>query len=325
MNYIDLSVIIVIAYYLFQGRKSGFVHLSFELLSMTVSLLFALLLYAPIGRLISVLLKFFQIALSPVWANPLGFFITWFLVESVFFALAHLLLKKMQANTFIGSKKDLAFSAVPAILKGLIFGAIFLSLFVSLPVQGSIKNDIVKSKIGGPLVRATDKLNSIFDNIFGGAIRQSLNFVTIKPGSEEVYDLGFKTEEFRPDLDAETRMLQLVNEERAKVGLKPLVMDERLRQLARTHSANMFREGYFSHTGKEGKGPCDRMDDAKIKYQYCGENLAYAPDVELAHRGLMNSPGHRANILNANYSTVGIGILNADNYGEMFSQEFIGF
>jgi uncharacterized protein YkwD len=64
------------------------------------------------------------------------------------------------------------------------------------------------------------------------------------------------------------------------------------------------------------------MDKANIKYMLAGENLALAPDVEIAHNGLMNSPGHRANILNSDYGKVGIGCMDGGMYGKMFSQEF---
>jgi uncharacterized protein YkwD len=64
------------------------------------------------------------------------------------------------------------------------------------------------------------------------------------------------------------------------------------------------------------------MDKAKIKYSQAGENLALAPDVEIAHNGLMNSPGHRANILTPEFKKVGIGCLAGGTHGKMFSQEF---
>jgi uncharacterized protein YkwD len=84
----------------------------------------------------------------------------------------------------------------------------------------------------------------------------------------------------------------------------------------------MLQKGYFSHYDDEGKSPFERMDLSAIERKYAGENLAFAPSTDLAMQGLMNSPGHRANILNPNFTKVGIGVMDAGVYGKMFTQEF---
>ena len=117
-------------------------------------------------------------------------------------------------------------------------------------------------------------------------------------------------------------MLGLVNMERRKRGLKPLVADPELVPVARAHSQDMFARGYFSHYTPEGKDPFDRMKAAKIRYQAAGENLALGQTLKICHDGLMNSPGHRANILNPAYGRLGVGILDGGTYGLMISQEF---
>lgn len=66
------------------------------------------------------------------------------------------------------------------------------------------------------------------------------------------------------------------------------------------------------------------MGRAKISYRTAGENLAGAPTAEAAHKGLMNSPGHRANILNSNFTEIGIGMAKGSQYGIIFTQQFIG-
>ncbi|HEY0432465.1 MAG TPA: CAP domain-containing protein, partial [Chitinophagaceae bacterium] len=114
----------------------------------------------------------------------------------------------------------------------------------------------------------------------------------------------------------------LVNEERAKQGLRPLAPDPELTNVARAHSQDMFARGYFAHISPEGKSPFDRMDQAHVQYNTAGENLALAHSLTIAHNGLMNSPGHRANILNPAFGRVGIGILDGGFYGLMVSQEF---
>jgi uncharacterized protein YkwD len=117
-------------------------------------------------------------------------------------------------------------------------------------------------------------------------------------------------------------MLDLVNGERVKAGLQPLAPDAELTEVARKHSADMFARGYFSHYSPEGRSPFDRMREARVTYLTAGENLALAPTLTIAHNGLMNSPGHRANILRGQFGRVGIGVMDGGWRGLMISQEF---
>ncbi len=122
----------------------------------------------------------------------------------------------------------------------------------------------------------------------------------------------------------ENKMLELVNSERLKAGLKPLKSDMRLVDLSRKKSKDMIDKKYFSHTSPTYGTPFDALKNNGISYRYAGENLAGAPTVERAHSALMNSPGHRANILNPNYTHIGIGIIDGGPYGKMYTQTFIG-
>jgi uncharacterized YkwD family protein len=121
----------------------------------------------------------------------------------------------------------------------------------------------------------------------------------------------------------EQQMLNLVNQERKQSGLNELRIHEGLVKLARLKSKDMIDLGYFAHQSPTYGSPFDMMRNAGIAYSYVGENLAGAPTAARAHTSLMNSPGHRANILNPNYTHVGIGIVNGGNYGKMFTQMFI--
>ena len=114
----------------------------------------------------------------------------------------------------------------------------------------------------------------------------------------------------------------MVNSEREQRGFKKLSFDPNLRDVGRLHSADMFRRGYFSHYSPEGKSVAERAVEAGIDYLVIGENLAYAPNLELSHRGLMNSPGHRANILSSDFGKIGIGIQDGVVYGLMVTQVF---
>ena len=84
----------------------------------------------------------------------------------------------------------------------------------------------------------------------------------------------------------------------------------------------MFQQGYFSHVSPGGKGPFDRMRNDGVQFTNAGENIALAPTLDIAHSGLMHSPGHRANILRPEFGRLGIGIVDGGKYGLMISQEF---
>jgi len=122
----------------------------------------------------------------------------------------------------------------------------------------------------------------------------------------------------------EQKMLDLVNRERAGAGLKPLQIDPALVKLARLKARDMIDKGYFSHTSPTYGLPFEMMKSYGVEYRYAGENLAGAPTVDSAHINLMNSPGHRANILKGDFTKFGIGVVPGGPYGKMFVQMFIG-
>ena len=121
----------------------------------------------------------------------------------------------------------------------------------------------------------------------------------------------------------EARMLALVNQERVANGLAPFTMDPGLSNVARSHSSDMVARGYFAHTSPDGLSPFDRMSRAGISFRSAAENIAWAGNVEVAHTSLMNSPGHRANILNPGLRRIGIGIVQKDGLHIMVTQLFM--
>lgn len=118
----------------------------------------------------------------------------------------------------------------------------------------------------------------------------------------------------------ELQMLGLINQERSALGLDPLQLEQRLNDSAEDYSAEMLDHDFFSHTGLDGSDPGERMERAGFIFSGSwtwGENLAwqsirgaagYSDDVIDLHNALMNSPGHRANILRDSFELVGIGI-----------------
>jgi len=119
-------------------------------------------------------------------------------------------------------------------------------------------------------------------------------------------------------------MVNLVNQERVNQGLKPLEVDMRLVKAARLKSQDMIDKNYTSHISPTYGSPFDMLKSMGITYNTAGENIAGAGTVERAHTNLMNSSGHRANILYTGYTKIGIGIVQGGPYGLMITQLFMG-
>ncbi|NEU29681.1 hypothetical protein GN156_02690 [bacterium LRH843] len=122
----------------------------------------------------------------------------------------------------------------------------------------------------------------------------------------------------------EQQMIDLVNQERSKQGLAPLKVNLELTKVARVKAQDMINKNYFDHQSPTYGSPFDMLNQFGIQYRTAGENLAGNQTVEAAHKALMNSQGHRENILNSNYQEVGIGIVDGGPYGKMFVQLFKG-
>lgn len=126
----------------------------------------------------------------------------------------------------------------------------------------------------------------------------------------------------------ENAILQRVNEERAKVGAKALVMETKRREVARNHSKDMAVRNFFDHNNPDGKSPFDRMRAVGISFRTAGENIAYNTypvdrAADAAMDGWMKSDGHRKNILNTGYGRIGIGVYRKPSNGRVyFTQVF---
>ncbi len=123
----------------------------------------------------------------------------------------------------------------------------------------------------------------------------------------------------------ETEVLRLVNIERANNGLKPLTMNWELSRVARYKSQDMHDKGYFSHTSPTYGSPFDMMKQYGVSYRTAGENIAMGQTTpQQVMQGWMNSPGHRANILNSSFTQIGVGIAKNAQGRYIWTQQFIG-
>lgn len=121
----------------------------------------------------------------------------------------------------------------------------------------------------------------------------------------------------------EQTMLKLLNQARAQNNLPALKIDMELTDVARIKAQDMIDNNYFSHNSPKYGNPFDMMKSFGVKYIQAGENIAGNQSVENAQNSLMNSPGHRKNILSPEFTHIGIGIQKGGPYGNMFTQMFI--
>ena len=115
-------------------------------------------------------------------------------------------------------------------------------------------------------------------------------------------------------MDAEREMVRLINKERASRGAQPLEIDERLTEAARVHSEGMAQRKQLSHRFPDEERLQDRLAKTGVPFDAVAENVAHSSSAADAHTELMNSTGHRTNILNPKYNTVGVGVIERDDH-----------
>lgn len=313
MNWVDLVIIGALLFFALEALGRPLILEILDLLSFLIAFFISFSLYNLPASFFETEFKIPH-GLSLV----LGFMAIWFISEALFYLLVRIILPGIPPF-----KKALdVFSVVPAVLRGLVFISLTLVLIATFPIQPGLKKAVLESEIGSRILKNAYQLEQPVKNVFGGVSNDTLTFLTIKPKTSGKVNLGFQTSQHSVDSESEKIMIELVNKERTSRGVAALVFDAALRDVGRAHSGDMFKRGYFSHFSPEGKSVADRISGAGIDFLVVGENLAFAPDVPLAHKGLMNSEGHKANILSADYTKVGIGVIDGGVYGKMFTQIF---
>ncbi|HET7897713.1 MAG TPA: CvpA family protein [Flavisolibacter sp.] len=317
MNLIDVLLLLIVALAMWAGWVKGFVIGITDLVVWLGSLLTGFLFYQ---QLATALVKFFP-AIG-VWLFPISFFVTVLLARLLFSAIFNRFIRHTTPETHL-SPVNKALGVVPGLITGSVYAAIVAALLLSVPMWNGLAKEARESKIANQLGVQVAWLDEKFSPIFGEAAKETMNSLAPKTSeSEETVELHYTVKDPQVRSDLEAQMLQLVNQERVKRGLSALKADPKLTQVARAHSTDMFARGYFSHYTPEKADPFDRMKKAGVKFLTAGENLALGRTLKICHEGLMNSPGHRANILNPSFGRLGIGIMDGGIYGLMISQEF---
>lgn len=315
-NWVDLLIILVFGFFIYQGFVHGFWAILIDFLSFFGSLLISLVVYPYVSDFLRSNFSF-----GRAIGNAVAFLLTAVIVEvGLGYGLTKLINKlppkilKNHITRFLG--------IVLSFGQGVILIAFVITLVISLPINPQVKTDVSNSKIGALVLEKTSGVEKTINDVFGGAINESLTYLTIEPASHESVPLDDATQNLSVDKTSENGMFTLVNNERSSRGIGKLSWDNRLMNVAEAYAKLMWEDKYFGHYDPEGHDVGYRLQQAGINYLEAGENLALAPTLQVAHTGLMNSPGHRANILDKDFEKVGIGVIDNGYYGKMFVQVF---
>jgi len=314
-NWVDYLILAVLAAHAYEGYFVGFVRALLDLANFVISFLLGLKFY---GFFAGILIH--KLSIPAGFSDAIGFFIIVFSTEIIFGIFIKYFLYFHHPPTL--GKLNRLLGILPGILSGTILVSFVLILIVAMPLSASLKHSVSSAKVGNYLLANAQGWENSVNKVFGGAIHETINFLTVEPKATETLSLNFKTKNVLPDAASEQYMFKLVNEERTSRGLKGLVFNSKLQGVARKHCQDMPARGYFSHYTPDGLSSFDRMDNAGIIYQSAGENIAMAPNTDIAMQGLMDSPGHKANILSPLFGKIGVGVIDVGIYGETFCQEF---
>ncbi len=316
---VDAAIIALAGFAVWNGYRHGFIATAYGLATWILSFAAAVIFQGPAA---SVIEKF---GVLPATAQPIGFIVVLVLVEGLFslagyFALSPVI-RKLHASSTWALGVDKALGIFPSVARSLFIVGIVLAAAVVSPVPTELKAAIESSRLARGLI---DRVTAIQPQLASLTGQQNAPLFVTKLGADDTEKLDLPDDlQLTADPVAEKQMFDLVNEERVNAGVAPLVWDERLVPIARAHSEEMFKLKYFSHQSPVNGSPFDRLKAAGITYTRAGENLAYAQSVTIAHRGLMQSAGHRENILRPEFTRIAIGVINAGAYGRMFTQMFV--
>ena len=320
---IDAAIIALLGVAVWNGYRSGFISTAYGLASWVVSFAAAVVFQSPASQLVQYL------GLSPATSHPVGFILTLVIVETIFSLAGHFAVKpvvqRVHGTSHWVELTDKVLGVFPSAARSLFVAGIVLSALVVTPLSPDLKAAVEQSRISRALIERVAEIQPQLARL-SGQVGDNVPLFVTKLGEDQTESLKNVLPDdlsLTPDPQAEAQMFALVNEERTNAGLRPLAWDDRLLPVARQHSQEMFQLRYFSHQSPVTGSPFDRLKAASITYQKAGENLAYAQSVTIAHRGLMDSPAHKANILDKDFTRIAIGVFYAGAYGRMFTQMFI--
>jgi uncharacterized protein YkwD/uncharacterized membrane protein required for colicin V production len=313
----DIIIILALATAIATGFRRGLTVITVELGNTLVALALALLGYIPVSNWLRT-----ELHLPHALGELAAFAALWVIVQLLLLAGLWRWRRRLTLRPVPPWSKYCG--AVLNFVRGLVTIALLLIVFNALPLSASDKHPVTDPTLSRGVLAISRPLQNLVNGLFGQDLADTLTYLTVSsdPESTERIELGFTTTNVTVDTAAENQDLALVNHERTSRGGKALTMNTKAQAVGIAYGKNLLANGYFSHIGLDGSTPFTRMTAGGVQYGAAGENLALAPTLAEAHTGLMNSPGHKANILNPAYRTVGIAVIDAGQYGLLVVQDF---
>jgi uncharacterized protein YkwD len=319
MNLLDIVILFLIMTGVVMGIQRGFLRTSLDLIVLVTAAFAGARLYRPISDIFH---SMFGAQGASINALSLV------LGALLFLLLLNLLIAWTVTPHLVSLRisrplrlADNGFGVIPGLVYGLLFGAMLTLTLGLVSIGDSVDRALADSDLARQLRSAA---TSATTSLARETAMDLADFTYIVvPEEETTYRVPPTGDsELTAEDGLEAELFELVNQERLQRGLNSLEYDTSLVPVARGHSQEMLQLGYFSHVSPNTGTLGDRLNDADVVYTSAGENLAYAPNVSIAHRGLMQSDGHRANILEPSWERVGIGILSAPDGTIMVTQLF---
>jgi uncharacterized membrane protein required for colicin V production len=321
---IDLFAFLLLAYLLFRGWVRGFVREAFDLAGLVLGTLLAFRLAPGVGAALSEIF-----GLSETVARLIGGTIV-FLAAGIGAALATRAIEKRFSMPGL-NMVNRASGAGLAAAWGVFVATVVLTLGVILPMPPVVAGYFEESVVTRALTDPDGVPQGVFTDLAGDQIVLALlnlrelvgdRRVVIGPG--EVLEIpAADRDELLRDHDAAELIFEKVNEARAAAGIPPLAWSDELADIGARHAREMYLDGYFAHESPKSGTVGDRLEAESISYRIAGENLALAATADDVHEGLMDSPGHRANILGESFRALGIAVVRGP-LGLMTVQVFTG-
>lgn len=294
MTWFDTALVLFILIQMMLGIRQGLVLSLASLLTLTVSAGLALFGGPWLAARLSPQIAGPQSLLALVLALLLGLFAS----PMMAMVLTRLMAKLPSTPRF--RRVDRALGIASGALRGVLVAALLVGLYTTLTAKIPAPDTL-----SGALFRATERPIEALTH----HVQREFPSLVITPGGWELVTEAASASETLPPDKLAQEMLDMVNKERRERGLTELRWDGKLAAVGLAHSKDMLARNYFAHEDPEGRSATYRAGKAGINYTILGENLAFAKTLPQAHRGLMNSPGHRENILRPEFRRLGIGIV----------------
>lgn len=321
---LDLVILAAIALLLARGWTRGFVREAMDLVGLVLGTILAFRLGPAVGSVVGAFTDISEEMTRFIGGSAV------FLGAGVAAALATRAIERAARMPGL-NLMNRAGGAGLAAAWGLFLATLMLTVGVVLPMPPAVADTIDDSAVARTLTDPDGVAQEVFIGLAGDrlietvlALRETVGSRRVVLDPEDVVEIGAADRsDLARDHESAAQIFGLVNAARTAAGRSPLAWSDQLATVGAGHAVEMYLDGYFAHTSPVTGDIGDRLRVTGVSYSVGGENLALAATVSEVHGGLMDSPGHRANIEADFYDTIGIAVVRGP-LGLMTVQVFTG-